>query len=111
MRSSLRDKSDTIDLLQSGLPCPHQFDRRLPQEVRAVVGGRFADESDRLAGDDELPNVIVQIEDLCDSLASLEPRAAALPAAKAGPKPHAFGVALAEAGRRQQLLVRTDFRG
>src|SRR6185503_5061657 len=77
----LSHESDTIDLLESGFAGLHQRHRRIAQRDGARGARRVLEFPCRGTRHDELPELVVQDDELADRLAALESGSAALPAA------------------------------
>src|SRR5262245_34612325 len=86
IRSRSRHKRDTIDLLQGGFAESDRFECRFAQKARSVGPRRILDLPHRCALRDELPNLVVEDEELGYRLAPRVARAAAFTAAAPNPE-------------------------
>src|SRR5690606_29982048 len=108
---SSRHKSDTVDLLQRGPPLAYQVHRRFAKEAQAARSSDFLDARDRLALDDHLPNLVVELEQLGHGDPSLVAGAPAAAAALAGDEAKAFACARVDTRSQQRVALGLHRRG
>src|SRR5690242_8139373 len=102
-RTRSRDKRNTVDFLERGLAAFHGIERGVAQEARAAGARRLLELAHRGAPGDQLADLVVENHELCDGLAPLVARAAALPAAASQTESERARLRYAEAGLLEEL--------